>query len=122
MIPPWDARGCLPFGEHPATWEEIVERFGGNEKRQHLLVGLAGAIPLFQRANCPRLWLDGSFVTIKEEPEDIDVCFDRCDVAILDTRLYPSFGFQRREQKRDFGCEFFAFDAVADTDAAGNPA
>ena len=121
MIPDLDMQGYLPPGEHFATWEELSRRFGGNLVRKQLLEGLLRAIPLFRQAGCQRLWLDGSFVTTKEMPDDIDVCYDRCDVTLLDERLYPSFGLQRREQKRDFRCEFFAFDAVADIDAEGNP-
>ncbi len=113
MLPDFDDRGFLPPGEHPATWKEVVERFGGNPTRDRLLIGLERAIILLQQAGCPRIWLDGSFVSNKLEPRDFDGCFDRCDITSLDERLYPPFRLQQREQKRDFGGELFPAEAVA---------
>jgi hypothetical protein len=121
VIPEFDERGCLPPGEHAATWDELTERFGGNSVRQKLLEGLARVIPLLQHADCSRLWLNGSFITTKEEPADIDACYDRCDISRLDLRLYPVHGLQRREQKRDFGCEVFPAEAIAELDSSGLP-
>jgi uncharacterized protein (DUF924 family) len=42
-IPPPDPAspaGALPTGEHPATWDEVVARFGTNPHRLQLLAGL----------------------------------------------------------------------------------
>jgi hypothetical protein len=76
MLPPFDTEGCLPPGEHEVTWEEFTERFGWNDRRRGLIQGLAEAIEILRRAECPRLWVDGSFVTSKEIPGDFDVCYD----------------------------------------------
>lgn len=41
MIPPFDpAGGNLPPGVHPATWDEIVARYGSTPHRLRLLAGL----------------------------------------------------------------------------------
>ena len=109
MIPPFDtSTGRLPEGIHEGSWDEIVQRFGWNQRRRQLLDGLAEAIELLAQAGCRRLWLNGSFVTAKDEPGDFDACwdtesvdFDAIDPVILDL----SSG--RAKQKRRFGGELF---------------
>ena len=109
MIPPFDANtGRLPEGVHEASWDEIVQRFGWNQRRRRLLDGLAEAIELLARAGCRRLWLNGSFVTVKDEPGDFDACWDSESVeldAIDPVLLDLSPG--RAKQKRRFGGELF---------------
>lgn len=109
MIPPFDTNtGRLPEGVHEASWDEIVQRFGWNQRRRRLLDGLAEAIELLAEAGCRRLWLNGSFVTAKDEPGDFDACWDvesvdldAIDPVLLD--LSPG----RAKQKRRFGGELF---------------
>lgn len=73
MLPPFDPlTGRLPDGEHEVEWQEVVERFGWNVRRRQLLDGLAEVIELLVAAGCRRLWLNGSFVTAKDEPGDFD--------------------------------------------------
>ena len=36
-IPPFDESGNLPEGVHEATWDEIVDRYGTNDRRRELL-------------------------------------------------------------------------------------
>jgi hypothetical protein len=82
VIPPFDPRtGRLPRGEHHASWEEVVERFGWNERRRRLIDGLADAVTALADAGCRRLWLNGSFVTAKDEPGDFDA--DLLDPVLL---------------------------------------
>ncbi|MBM4297107.1 MAG: hypothetical protein FJ143_05145, partial [Deltaproteobacteria bacterium] len=77
MIPSFNEHGCLPEGIHDCTAEEIADRFGGFQSRDRR----------------PRLWerfveflrevkacdladavlVDGSFVTAKTDPNDIDL-------------------------------------------------
>jgi hypothetical protein len=75
MIPDFD-EGLLPPGMHPATWEEVVARFGWNGRRRELLGGLRRAVRDLRAAGCSRVWLDGSFVTAKDLPNDFDMCWD----------------------------------------------
>lgn len=91
MIPRFDDHGRLPLGEHTATWEEIVERFGWNPHRRRLLDGLSDGLQALAAAGCRQVWLDGSFVTSKDEPADFDACWDlegvdldRLDPVLLD--------------------------------------
>ena len=76
MIPSFDEHGNLPPGIHPATWDEIVERYATNERREQLMNGLRAAIASLHAAGCSRVCLDGSFVTDKELPGDFDACWE----------------------------------------------
>lgn len=70
------ATGNLPPGLHEATWEEIVERYGYTPHRLALLAGLRAALDTLRQAGCGRVYLDGSFVTGKEVPNDFDACWE----------------------------------------------
>jgi DNA-binding XRE family transcriptional regulator len=96
----------LPEGEYEVDWQELVERFGWNSRRRQLLDGLAEAIELLAAAGCRRLWLNGSFVTAKEEPADFDACWDPSgvDLDALDP-IFMDFSQGRAAQKRRFGGE-----------------
>ncbi|HEY0170959.1 MAG TPA: hypothetical protein VGB98_08045 [Pyrinomonadaceae bacterium] len=108
MIPDFTATGLLPQGVHPATLEEVLERFGGNERRDQLLTGLVEALRLLRAAGCRRVYVNGSFVTSKERPNDIDACWDidGVDADALDP-VFFDFADGRAAQKARFGAEFF---------------
>jgi hypothetical protein len=72
MIPMFESTGNLPPGIYWATWEEIVKTFGTNEHRISLLTGLKAALNVLQNAGCETVYIDGSFVTNKEEPADFE--------------------------------------------------
>lgn len=114
-IPPFADSGNLPEGIHEATWDEIVERYAKNERRRELLDGLREALGNLRGAGCRRAYVDGSFVTAKEEPGDFDACWEAAGVApdLLDPVLL-SFGNKRAAQKARFGGELFPADAFAD--------
>ena len=63
---------------------------------------------LLEAAGCRRLWLNGSFVTSKEEPGDFDACWDEYGVDLdgLDP-IFFDFADGRAAQKARFGGEFF---------------
>ena len=93
-----------------ASWDEVVERFGWTPWRRRLLDGLAESLDLLAQAGCRRVWLNGSFVTAKEDPGDFDAVWDSDDVD--DDALDPIFGplgmtDGRRLQKERFGGEWF---------------
>jgi hypothetical protein len=110
-IPLFDsASGFLPPGEHKATWDEIVDRFGWNIWRRQLLDGLAEGLAALAAAGCTVVWLNGSFVTTKEEPGDFDCVWSPLGVNrerlkreapdLLDLTDH------RTAQKRRYGGEF----------------
>jgi hypothetical protein len=73
MIPDFNDLGNLPAGIHPATLEEIATRFGQEpELRRVQLESLRWLIDLARRVGVQRLVVNGSFVTDKWEPNDVD--------------------------------------------------
>ena len=115
VIPSFDERGNLPPGIHPATWDEIVERYATNERREQLIDGLRAAINSLHAAGCSRVYLDGSFVTDKDEPGDFDACWEAgsVDPASLDLVLLD-FCDRRTAQKTKFGGELFPAQLAAE--------
>jgi len=89
VLPELDNAGVLPPGLHEATWAEIVDRFGGSTHRRELLSGLREALEDLRKAGCTRAYLDGSFVTDKEVPNDYDMCWEigGVDIASLGSVL-----------------------------------
>jgi hypothetical protein len=73
MIPDWNDDGYLPVGIHPAALDEIAARFGrGSELRQAQMESLRWLVDLAWRAGVRRVVVNGSFVTDKLEPNDVD--------------------------------------------------
>lgn len=134
MIPAFDPiTGNLPPGEHRATWEEIVARYGDTARRTELLAGLRAALDSLKAAGCRTVYLDGSFVTAKQWPGDFDGCWDTegVDFDLLDPVLL-TFDRGRATQKKKYLGELFLADSQADgigtlfreffqTDQDGNP-
>ena len=94
MIPQFTDEGLLPPGVHETDLEELREKMGWSRKRQRLLEGLEEALELMAPCGVVRVYLDGSFVTDKDRPNDIDGCYDLVvdDVTAEDLgRLAPIF-------------------------------
>jgi len=83
-----------------------VDRFGWNRRRRELLDGLAEALELLAAVGCIRVWINGSFVTAKEEPGDFDAVWDPTGVDFdqLD-EIFFDFIDGRKAQKQRFGGE-----------------
>jgi len=116
VIPEFDpVTGNLPAGEHAVTWQEMLDRFGHTPWRRKLLHGLLDALRLLKAAGCQRAYIDGSFVTAKQEPGDFDACWDAAgvDFDAVDDRLL-TFDRGRATQKAAFLGELFIADSRAD--------
>jgi hypothetical protein len=73
MIPQFLENGYLPPGLHPATIEEVAQRFGHeSELRRVQMESVRWMIDLAVRAGAARIVLNGSFVTDIMEPNDVD--------------------------------------------------
>lgn len=112
MIPDFTEEGLLPPGVHETDLEEIGESMGWSRKRRELLEGLEDALDLMSSCGVSRVYLDGSFVTDKDRPKDIDGCYDLAeDVAAEDlgrlSPIFPPNPSNRAEAKRRFGVDFF---------------
>jgi hypothetical protein len=73
MLPSFDAYGYLPIGIHPATFAEIVERFGSGLVRRETIKELSDFLDWAQAAGIRRLILNGPFVTDRLEPDSVGV-------------------------------------------------
>lgn len=115
MIADFEADGALPPGVHEATWEEFEARYGTNPHREGLLVGLKRALDELVAAGCRRVYVNGSFVTNCEYPNDFDGCWepDGVDPGLLDPVLLDT-RFPRAAQKAKYGGELFPTSAPAD--------
>ncbi len=72
-IPSFRADGYLPGGLYCATEAEVTFRFGVlTRRRRRLILRVRRWIELARQVEAIRLLIDGSFVTAKEEPDDID--------------------------------------------------
>jgi len=114
-LPQLRGDGTLPTGEHVATWAEVESRFGGGDRRTTLLRGLLVVLVELKRVGCKTVWIDGSFVTSKPEPNDFDMCWDETgvDLDALDP-VFLEFANEREDQKAKFGGEMFPAGAPAD--------
>jgi hypothetical protein len=109
MIPSFNQIGLLPPGIHIAdSWQEFATRFGDNIHRQNLLLGMKSALEGMRQAGCQVVYVDGSFVTSKEYPNDFDICWDTTGVNpdLLDPLLLK-LDDGRIAQKIKYLGEFF---------------
>jgi hypothetical protein len=117
MVPQFEADGLLPRGVHRASWDELVKRFGDNPWRLRLISGLRAALENLKTAGCRTVYVDGSFVTSKNMPNDYDACWEEAGVepAVLDPVLL-TFDPGRATQKAKYMGELFPASVAADTD------
>lgn len=102
---PWPV---LPPGIWDATLKDVKERFVYNERRSDLYNGLLLGVENLFNAGCPQLFLDGSYVTGKPQPNDYEICWDSRFVNpdILDP-IFLQFNNGTIDQKIKYKGEFF---------------
>lgn len=92
-IPNFIEDGFLPEGIHSCSENEITERFGRfqtTDRRPTLNAGLINYIEELKKANIGKyLIVNGSFVTSKDSPGDIDVLLVLKDDIDLSGNLPP---------------------------------
>jgi uncharacterized protein DUF6932 len=111
VIPPFQPDGSLPPGVHWADSTEIQSRFGQTPHRFQLLQGFWRAVKELKAAGCKVVFLDGSFVTAKDSPNDYDACWETSgvDPGLLHA-VFFDFTHRRAAQKARFQGEFFPAD------------
>jgi len=108
MIPSPNVRGELPPGIHAATLDEIEAIFAMTFRRRTLFDGLRRAVQNLQATGVHRIFIDGSFVTTKADPNDIDGCWEwhsEVDVDRLDP-VFLDFSRHRQAMQEKYGVDF----------------
>lgn len=106
-IPALQPNGELPPGEHETTLDEIAAVYGcSNVRRQLLMQGLRDAASNFLFSGVKTLWVNGSFITNKDNPSDIDGCWEYMPSVNVD-KLDPVFLGCREHMKALYGLDFF---------------
>ncbi|HXE45087.1 MAG TPA: hypothetical protein VN635_07805 [Conexibacter sp.] len=92
-----------------------MTRYATNARRREMLDGLLDALRSLKRAGCRTVYLDGSFVTAKELPDDFDACWEIAgvDPSRLDRELLD-FSDRRAAQKARYGGELFPAETAAE--------
>lgn len=102
--------GYLPPGRHEATWLELADRLATNTHRRILTAMLLEGLQALREAGCNRVWVNGSYVTDRERPGDVDVLYDAWGVRPKD--LHPYFRTEttqtRKDRKETFGGDYLA--------------
>ena len=112
MIPEFaiDEDFLIP-GKHTVSWSEFVEAFGYTEQRMDLINGLKRAALDLRSCGCSMIYVDGSFVTKKFIPNDIDVCWDMTGVdgyrLEIVHPIFFDFSLAERNKKTNMDVNFF---------------
>lgn len=111
MIPQFDSQGFLPQGLHDTSIQEIRSALGFTPQRSRLIDGLDRFVHVWNESGfVDYAVIDGSFVTSKPEPGDIDMLLIPIDGAFLSVNfmdLSLSYADDRDFTKAEFGCEAF---------------
>jgi len=90
-IPPLNRTGELPPGGHKTSLARVRKRFGhSSAQREELMHGLEEAAGNLKAAGVQTIWINGSFVTSKKEPNDVDGCWEYTENVNIG-RLDPVF-------------------------------
>lgn len=91
-----------------------MTRYGTGGRRQKLTVGLLNGLRVLKRAGCLTAYIDGSFVTTKLLPNDVDVAYEAGKTELFLLRqldpVFFDFGSQRFQQRKKYSAEFFPAD------------
>lgn len=111
MIPQFDGQGFLPQGLHDTSIQEIRSVLGFTQHRNRLIDGLDRFVHIWNASGfVDYAVIDGSFVTSKPEPGDIDMLIIPIDGAIESNSfgdLLLHYSYNYAFTKTEFGCEAF---------------
>ena len=107
MVIPKLTDDYLPPGIYDCDIEEVNATFGTNDRRRHLLSNLIDYINDAKNQGISgEVIINGSFVTSKEDPEDIDI------ILVLDN--YNITGPLNMEECRLLSCEYTSIEYTLD--------
>ena len=108
IIPEFDTNGNLPPGLHRTTLENIKSKLTWSIKRKKLFDGLEEAVKNLRSAGVSQIYLDGSFITTEDEPNDIDGCWvpnSRVNADVLDA-VFLDMTNSKAKMKDKYGVDF----------------
>jgi hypothetical protein len=94
------------------TYEEFVQHFGTNQQRMEQIQNSLPYFRIFHSCGLRIVYVDGSFVSKKKYPEDIDICFDITGISEERIKsIFPKFldVNERGRIRRDLKCHIFTF-------------
>lgn len=110
-IPNFTEYGLLPQGVHQCTADEAEQFLCSNEHRIGIWRGLqrffawAATMP-----NPAAILIDGSYVTDKPIPEDVDVVVDISQCSVADQQIWvDGWAAQKQGMKDDNRVDFYPF-------------
>lgn len=109
----FDSNGNLPPGVVAMTLDQVRETFTWTPRRQALFRGLAAAARNLACAGVPAIWIDRSFTTAKDEPGDIDGCWEyvpSVNVDLIDP-VFLELRPPREAMKAKYGIDFLIADS-----------
>jgi len=107
-IPALNKNGELVAGEHSATLDEVEAVYGRSpDCRRCLMKGLRDAVDNLEQAGVKRIWIDGSFVTNKKEPNNIDGCWEYSSLVDTSKLDQVFLSRTRADAKQKYGLDFF---------------
>ncbi|MHA4810493.1 DUF6932 family protein [Flavitalea flava] len=71
----FNSKGYL-YQTESLNYDEFIILFGTNHERMQQINNALHFFKIFYRCGCGTVYIDGSFVSKKKYPEDIDMCFD----------------------------------------------
>lgn len=116
-IPDFDEYGYLPQGIYNCSIEQVKARFCGNQHRVGQFIKLEAYISRLSVFNASfACYLDGSFISDKENPRDIDLVLEVPDKQSSEYQKISSIAdwsserwliFQPWKVRDEFGLDFF---------------
>jgi hypothetical protein len=108
-IPDLDEHGLLPVGAHDCSAEEIAGRFGWNPHRLDLTRRFSDCLVREVRSRFSEpVYVNGSFVTDKETPEDVDAVLDvRRATDSRQLRAIKFMAAERDRLRRQYSVDFW---------------
>jgi len=109
-LPDFKPNGDLPPGVHPAMLDEVIARFGqGSPQREAVTRRLLRIYRLVNATGMlERFVLFGSYVTSKEDPNDVDIVLVmREDFIIEQCGAETQQVFSHQQARKEFGASLF---------------
>jgi hypothetical protein len=95
------------------TLEEFEKHFGTNDWRKDRIKNALIFFEAFSTCGCSTVYIGGSFISTKINPDDIDLCFDLQDVDYDKmAEVFPDFFDVNKigEIRRNLKCHILHFD------------